>query len=231
MEKINEIQIMKTLFLMLVILAVCKTDAFGQKKILDIPVLHQLVGQSESENKLQVKAKNEQAVVSANEQANLTLLDKTKVMYRTLQQRYNVLGTAINAADIGIYATPMVNRIISNQAMIVRLVDQNPALIAVGYQSALQFAAQARSLVAYITGLSLSIGEVNQMKISDRKILFDYVLSELSKIQDLSGNMLNMMQYSSLAALLKAANPFQSFIDSDKDIAIDIVHNFNYLHK
>ncbi|GGA95501.1 hypothetical protein [Mucilaginibacter rubeus] len=230
MKEINGIPVIKMLSLMLMALAVDRIDVFAQKKVLDIPALHQLVGQSESENKLQVKAKNEQALLSANEQANLTLLDKTKVMYRTLQQRYNVLGTAINVADIGIYATPMVNRIISNQAMILHLVDQNPALIAVGYQSALQFASQARSLIAYLTGLSLSIGDVNQMKISDRKILFDYVLSELSKIQDLSENMLNMMQYSSLASFLRAANPFQDFIDADESVARDIIQNAKYLH-
>ncbi|WDF77049.1 hypothetical protein PQ469_24505 [Mucilaginibacter sp. KACC 22773] len=204
-------------------------SAFSQQKILNIPALHQLVDESESENKLQVKAKNQQGLATANEQANLSLLEKTKAMYRTLQQRYNTLGTAINIAEIGIYASPMVERIVSNQAQIVQLVQKNPALIAVGYQSALQFTSQARSLVAYVTGLSLSLGDVNQMKASDRKILFDYVISELSNIQDLSGNMLGMMQYSNLSSLIRAANPFQNFIDADKAIAGDIIQNAKYL--
>ncbi|NHA03264.1 hypothetical protein G7092_05645 [Mucilaginibacter sp. HC2] len=222
---------MKNISSILIIWACTVMTAFAQQKILDIPALHQLVDESESENKLQVKAKNQQALTVANEQANLTLLDKTKVMYRTLQHRYNTLGTAINIADIGIYATPMVSRIISNQAQIVQLVQKNPALIAIGYQSALQFTSQARSLVAYVTGLSLSTGDVNQMKASDRKMLFDYVISELSYIQDLSGNMLNMMQYSSLASLLRAANPFQNFIDADKSIGQDIIQNAKYLKR
>ncbi|MCS3732403.1 hypothetical protein [Mucilaginibacter dorajii] len=220
---------MKAILMILAILIAFGEKVFAQQKILDIPALHQLVDESESENKLQVKAKNQQALTTANEQANLTLLGKTKAMYRTLQQRYNTLGTAINIADIGIYASPMVSRIISNQAQIVQLVQKNPALIAIGYQSALQFTSQARSLVAYVTGLSLSLGNVNQMKASDRKMLFDYVISELSNIQDLSGNMLNMMQYSSLAALLRAANPFQNFIDADKSIGQDIIQNAKYL--
>jgi hypothetical protein len=67
------------------------------------------------------------------------------------------------------------------------------------------------------------------MKASDRKVLFDYVISELSNIQELSGNMVNMMQYSSLSALLKAANPFQNFIDADKSIGADIIQNAKYL--
>jgi hypothetical protein len=202
---------------------------FGQSKTLDIPGIHQLVDESISENKLQVKAKNQQAAATANEQANLTLLAKLKASYRTLQQRYKTLGTAINIADIGIYATPMVQRIISNQAQIIQLASKTPALIAIGYQSEIQFAEKAKSLMGYVAGLTLSFGDVNQMRASDRKILFDYVLSELSIIQDLSGNMLNMMQYSSLSALLKAANPFQNFIDADKSLANDIIQNAKYL--
>ncbi|MDB5143371.1 MAG: hypothetical protein JWQ66_2084 [Mucilaginibacter sp.] len=203
--------------------------ASAQQKTLDIAGIHQEVDQSIAENKLQVKARNQQALASANEQANLTLLDKLKGTYRTLQQRYNTLGTAINIADIGIYATPMIKRIVSNQEEIIALVQKNPALIAIGYQSEIQFAEKAKSLVGYVAGLTISIGDVNQMKASDRKMLFDYVLSELNTIDELSANMVNMMRYSSLASLLKAANPFQNFIDADKSVASQIIQNAKYL--
>lgn len=204
-------------------------SVFAQEKTLDIAGIHQLVDQSIAENKLQVKARNQQALASANEQANLTLLDKLKGTYRTLQQRYNALGTAINVADIGIYATPTVKRIVRNEEQIIALAEKNPALVAIGYQSEIQFALQAKSLAGYVAGLIISIGDVNEMKASDRKMLFDYVLSELNRIDELSANMLNMMQYSSLSSLLKAANPFQNFIDPDKSIAGQIIQNAKYL--
>ena len=204
---------------------------FAQQSTLDIIGIHQLVDESTSENKQQVNARNQQALATANEQANLTLLSKLKATYRTLQRRYNTLGTAINIADIGIYASPMVSRIISNQAQIIQLAEKNPALIAIGYQSELQFAEKARSLLSYVTGLSLSLGDVNQLKASDRKLLFDYVIAELSTVQNLSGNMLAMLQYSSLNALLRAANPFQNFIDADRSIAGDIIQNAKYLKR
>ncbi|SEO10136.1 hypothetical protein SAMN05192574_105305 [Mucilaginibacter gossypiicola] len=202
---------------------------FAQHKVLNIPAIHQLVEESKSENKRQTEARNRQAAALANEQANLTLLAKLKVTYRNLQDRYNALGTAINAAQIGLYATPMVQRIISNQAQIVSYVEKNPALIAIGYGAALNFSEKAKDLLGYVSGLTLSIGDVNQMKASDRKLLFDYALSELSAIQDQSGNMLAMMQYSRLSDLLKATNPFQSFIDADQDLAKDILRNAKYL--
>lgn len=215
--------------LLIICLACCLSVATAQQKTLDIIGIHQLVDQSISENKLQVKARDQQAAVSANEQANLTLLDKLKGTYRTLQQRYNTLGTVISIADIGIYATPMVKRIISNQQQIIALAEKNPALLAIGYQSEVRFAEQAKSLAGYLAGLILSIGDVNQMKSSDRKMLFDYVLSELSRTQELSANMVNLMQYSSLASLLKAADPFQNFIDADKSLAGQVIQNAKYL--
>ncbi|WP_345952961.1 hypothetical protein [Mucilaginibacter sp. PAMB04168] len=202
---------------------------YAQKSRLNIPGIHQLVGQSEAEYELQVSARTRQAVTTANEQANLTLLEKVKKSYRQLQERYHMLGTLISAANIGIYAAPMLNRIVSNQAMVLELTRRNPALIVIGYESQLQFARLAQSLIAYVTGLSLSFGEVNQMKASDRKVLFDFVIAELSRIQDLSGNMARMMQYSNAAALFKAANPFQNFIDADVSIGKEILQNARYL--
>ena len=213
----------------LLILCFCFSGSFAQKSQLNIPGLHQLVGQSESEYDLQVQARSRQALTTANEQANLTLIEKVKKGYRQLQVRYNTLGMLVSAANIGIYAAPMVSRIISNQAMVLEMTRKNPALMAIGYESQLQFAGQAQSLIAYVTALSLSFGDVNQMKASDRKVLFDFVISELSRIQDLSGNMARMMQYSNAAALFKAANPFQDFINADIAVGKEIIQNARYL--
>jgi hypothetical protein len=96
------------------------------------------------------------------------------------------------------------------------LAEQNPAVITLGYQTEIEFVEKAESLLGYVAGLTLSLGEVNQMKASDRKILFDYVISQLSRIQELSGNMLILLQYNNLASVLKALNPFQNFVDQDK---------------
>lgn len=166
---------------------------------------------------------------TANEQANLTLLAKLKNTYRTLQERYNTLGTAINIADIGIYATPMVKQIISYQSQIISLTEKYPVLIPLGLQTEIEFAEKAKSLAGYIAGLSLSIGDVNQMKASDRKMLFDYVISELSTIQELSGNLVQTLQISSLSTLLRSLNPLQDYIDKDKTVAEDIITNAKYL--
>ncbi len=83
--------------------------------------------------------------------------------------------------------------------------------------------------MGYVTGLTLSLGDVNQMKASDRKLLFDYVIAQLSSIQEIAGNMLILLQYNNLAAVLKALNPFQNFIDQDKSMINNILQNAKYL--
>lgn len=202
----------------------------AQMKTLNIPVLHQLVSQSETEYDRQVTARNRQAVATANEQANLTLLEKLKTVYRKLQQRYNTLGSALEAVQAGYYATPMVRRIISNQGEIIALANRNPALVAIGYQAAIDFSSKAESLSRYLAGLVISYGDINKMKASDRKILFDYALLELSNVQDLSGNMLAMMQSASAASAIRRMNPFHDYIDIDRDLINDILNNTKYLH-
>lgn len=219
----------RKIFVVLLLASSFRLSALAQQSTIDVAAMHQLIDESKSENKQQVKARDQQAVATANEQANLTLLTKVKNMYRTLQERYNTLGTAINIADIGIYATPMVKQIVSYQAQIVKLVEQKPAIAFLGYSSEVEFVGKAESLLGYVTGLSLSIGDVNQMKASDRKLLFDDVITQLSEIQELSGNLVNTLTYSSLSSLLRSVNPFQSYIDMDKDMAESIIQNAKYL--
>ena len=59
--------------------------------------------------------------------------------------------------------------------------------------------------------------------------MFDYVISQLSRIQEIAGNMLILLQYNNLAAVLKALNPFQNFIDQDKSMINNILQNAKYL--
>jgi hypothetical protein len=205
------------------------SPSMAQRSTIDIVGMHQLIDQSKDEHARQVNTRNNQATVSANEQANLTLLGKLKDIYRTLQNRYNTLGTAVSVANIGIEATPMVGQIIIYQGQIVKLVEKNPAVAMLGVQSEIEFVQKAEGLLGYVAGLGLSFGDVNQMKASDRKLLFDYVIQQLSQIQELSGNLVDTLTYSNLSSLLRALNPFQNFVDMDKNMAEDIIQNAKYL--
>ncbi|SEM75533.1 hypothetical protein ACRQ5D_31535 [Mucilaginibacter sp. P25] len=215
--------------IMIICLFSLSLPVMAQKNALDLPGMYQLINESQDEHSRQVAAKNQQALNTANEQANETLLDKLKGVYRTIQNRYNALGTLISAADVGIYAVPVINRIVNNQQQIIVLAQKNPAIIPLSYHTEVEFAEKAEALSGYVAGLILSYGDVNQMKQSDRKLLFDYIIQQLSRIQELSGNLLNLLQYSNLASVLKSLNPFQTWVDQDKNMVNNILQNAKYL--
>jgi hypothetical protein len=77
----------------------------------------------------------------------------------------------------------------------------------------------------------LSYGDVNQMRASDRKLLFDYVLEQLSEIQQLSGTLVVTLQNSNLNLILRSINPFQNYIDRDRSIVQEILSNARYLQQ
>jgi len=205
--------------------------SFAQGKVLNIPELLQLVSYSKSEHSYQVDARNKQATVTATETANKTLLGKIKDLYRTLQNRYSTLGTAISAANIGIAAETMVSSIARSQSQLYELAQQNPAIIPLAYLTEIDFVGQSEMLIRFLAGLVLSIGDVNQMKSSDRKLLFDFVISELSHIEDMSNRLVNSVRFGSLAALLHHVNPFDDFVYTDTKMVQEILTNAQYLKR
>lgn len=198
-------------------------DAFCQ---LNVELIHQLVSESKSEHSRQEEAKNKQAVTSANEEVNRGQMTKLKTKYRELQSRFHTVGLAIDAAQIGLEASPVVSEIIRQQALIYQLASDNPVLIALAIDAEHDMVDRARMLANYIAGLALSIGDLNQMKASDRKILFSHALTELRLIEGASkGLAVAMIQ----AGRKRSLNPFADFINEDKRMVDDILRNTKIL--
>jgi len=193
---------------------------------LNVELIHQLVAESKSEHSRQDEAKNKQAVTSANEEVNRAEMSKLKTKYRELQRRFHTVGLAIDAAQIGLEASPVVSEIIRQQTIIYQLASDNPILIALAFQTEKDLADRARMLANYIAGLALSIGDINQMKASDRKILFSHALTELRLIEGASRGLAAAMMQTTYK---RGLNPFADFIDQDKRLVDDIIRNASIL--
>ena len=201
------------------------SNGFAQRKALNIAGIHQLVSDSRSEHERQETARNRQAQNTVNEQANKTLLFKLKDSYRLLQSRFSFLGMAVSAAEVGLNTSPLVSRIISDQSRLYDAAVRMPLLLPLVYEAEVEFVLRAKDLSGYLLGLVLSYGALNQMKISDRKILFDHVLMELQQIAALSAGMVRLLDHSNLSSALMAMNPFSDFISTDKSVVEDILRN------
>jgi len=205
------------------LLLILHHKSFGQ---LNVELIHQLVSESKSEHSRQDQAKNKQAIASANEEVNRSQMGKLKMKYRELQQRFHTVGLAIDAAQIGLEASPVVSEIIRQQSIIYQLAKDNPILIALAFQTEKDLADRARMLSNYIAGLALSIGDINQMKASDRKILFSHALTELRLIEGASkGLAVAMLQ----ASYKRSTDPFADFVNKDKQLVDDIIRNATIL--
>lgn len=205
------------------------SNGFAQRRALNIAGIHQLVSDSRSEHERQKTARNRQAQNTVNEQANKTLLFKLKDSYRLLQSRFSFLGMAVSTAEVGLNASPLISRIISDQSRLYDAAVQEPLLLPLVYQAEVEFVLRAKDLSGYLLGLVLSYGALNQMKISDRKILFDHVLMELQQIAALSAGMVRLLDHSNLSSALMAMNPFSDFISTDKSVVEDILRNAKVL--
>lgn len=211
----------KLIYLCLALLSLVKTG-FAQT---NVELLDQLVTESQSEHDRQTTARTNQATVTANEDVNRSQMTTLKTTYRNLQSRFHTLGLVISAAQIGLEATPLVNEIVSQQKLIVAQCQDNPVLILLAANSEADLANQATLLAEYCAGLILSLGDVNQMKASDRKMLFSYVISELRRIDGASRGLLTSITNFNNQLHSKSGNPFGSFINQDKNLVDDILRN------
>jgi len=222
---------MKSFIVILHLLFSCFFSGKGQQKALNIPGIHQLVSDSKSENEKQRAARDKQSLNLINEQANRTMLVRLKSSYREIQNRFNLIGTAMMAVDIGLKAVPIVDDIAKNQQKLFEMANRDPALLLLVYQTEIEFLYRSRDMVAFLLGLTLSIGTVNQMKISDRKILFDFFLAELSQIRYLSLGLVNILSNGNLKSLLDQPNPFSDYINADRSLVEDIIRNARFLKR
>lgn len=203
---------MKVLILLLsFMLWMSKTNAQ-----LNVQLLHQLVSHSKDENDRQKLARSRQAITSANEDLNRSKMTDLKVKYRTLQSRFHTIGLAINATQIGLQAEPIIREIVEHQSSIVRLIGQDPLLLPMAYHAQVDLTDKAYRLSQYLYALAITIGDINRMKPSDRKILFEHVLVELRGMAATSRGLLANISYSKRKKMFTSTSPFSEFVNRDR---------------
>lgn len=218
----------KTSLLLILFMLLGKYLAEAQSiSTLDVPLLHQLVGNSKTEHAKQTDAKTSQAKATANEALNRSLAQQVTSKYRTLQSRYAKMTIIFDAANIGIEAMPLVKDIIRNQQRIIVCVQKDPALAFLALQTETDFIKRTNSLVDYLLGLCLSIGDVNQMKASDRRILFNFVIDELRSISFVSGGLARSLQETAFKTT--GADPFLDYINQEERQVKDIIKKYKAL--
>lgn len=193
----------------------------------NVALLHQLVEESKSEYNLQKDAKATQGRNAVNEEVNKNLVNSVKEKYRVVQERFAKLSIVIDAFGIGATAEPLVNSIIDNQQQILFYCSQNPELVLFAVETEKIFVQRSYSLLNYLVGLSASIGEVNQMKVSERRILFQHIIDELREINGLSYTVSKSLQ--NHIQRKRGVNPYLAYVATEMALVEEIIQNAKIL--
>lgn len=212
-----------TVFFVFVFLSLCCSAQ------LNVTLLHQLVGNSKTEHGKQSDVRDRQLAATANEDVNKTLMVRLKTTYRDIHSRFKTLSLAIDAVQVGIEAYPLINDIAQSQEAIFRFCKDDPVLSILAIQAELDMGERAHALMNFLYGVALSIGDINQMKQSDRKMLFSHILTELRLIAGTSRGLAVTLQYSSRKNALNTVNPFSDFINTDKALIESILRRKDIL--
>lgn len=189
----------------------------------NVALLHQLVEESKSEYNLQKQAKTNQGRNAVNEEINNNLVNSVKEKYRIVQERFAKLSVVIDAIGIGTTAEPLVNSIIDNQQQIVYYCQQDQSLLFFAIETEKLFVERSYSLMNYLLGLSASIGVVNQMKVSDRRILFQHIIDELRDINSISYRTSKSLQYHLERTI--GVNPYLEYVSTEMALVEEIILN------
>lgn len=217
---------MKTTILSVICMILTHFTAIAQ---LNVVLLHQLVEHSKQEYNIQQTLRNTQATASSNQHINQQQTSSFKSRYRTITQRFHVLGSAMQTFATSLESAHLINEITTQHARIINLLADDPSRIPLATRAEVEIAGRASQLARYILGLMISYGEINQMKQSDRRLLYAHVITELKGILSISRSLFNSMYYASLMKKLNSNYPFAQNIQSDKRIVENILSQIKSL--
>lgn len=195
---------------------------------LNVQLLHQLVGHSKDEYERQKDARDRQAVTTTNEKVNSSSTEKLKKKYQEIQDRFSILQTALQGLSMGIESKPIIERIIAHQNKIISVASDHPEFIPLALNSEQEIVTRSLQLGRYITGLFLTVGDLNQMKASDRRLLYGHILTELRQIEGASRALASTLYYTTRKKILDGLNPFREFINTDKRIVENILRQLEH---
>jgi len=190
---------------------------------INISLLHQLVEDSKTEYGKQVQAKEVQSRNAFHEEVNRTKLTEVIDRYKTIQERFAKLSVLFEAAGLAQIAHPMVLSILNNQNRILTLCQKNPALVPFALETEKIFAKQSYALMNYLIGLGATLGDLNQMKISERRMLFQHVLHELGAVNHLS--LMTSKSLESRTGNIAVGNPYPDNPINDQRMLKEVLRN------
>ncbi|SDD99827.1 hypothetical protein [Riemerella columbipharyngis] len=154
-----------------------------EKENVSFPMMNQEIRHSMQENERQVDMKNKQVSNTALENTNKTQWEKLEKKVKKIQNRLRFVDFAMQGTPTGVKIYRKGLKIKEIQEAIIREVKSAPYTIAWAGEKELHFIDDFQMTLRLLVGIVASYGAINQMEKADRKILLDYALSEVERIE------------------------------------------------
>lgn len=195
-----------------------------EEENISFPMMNQEIRHSMNEHERQVEMKNKQHINLGAEVVNKKQWSKFKDTTKKIQDRLRIVDFALQAIPTGIVISQEAREIKENQEKIFNEIRTAPYALIVALPKQIQFIDELQMVVRFLTGIVASYGAINQMEKAERKILLDYGLAEVQR--------LNSESFYILQTIRNAKEKFETrkgllqyYVNADRQIVEDIINN------
>ena len=220
---------MKTKFLMMFLFCLFLKIANAQELVVDpttsaaIAVNAAVInGQlNTTNNNLSLIQKGQLAVTGQLTIANTLQND----IYKGLSQVASIISNLESIKEIATCGTD----IISDVEQAEKLAQADPVLLLFAEQGAREFETRSVALAGDVSAFVLQAGGNNLMDSGERAKLLNHIESQLQILRGISYGMQRAMYWAKMRGIFQSLNPWATWQNEDKQIAISVLNNAKYL--
>jgi len=220
---------MKTKFLMMFLFCLFLKIANAQELVVDpttsaaIAVNAAVInGQlNTTNNNLSLIQKGQLAVTGQLTIANTLQND----IYKGLSQVASIISNLESIKEIATCGTD----IISDVEQAEKLAQSDPVLLLFAEQGAREFETRSVALAGDVSAFVLQAGGKNLMDSGERAKLLNHIESQMQILRGISYGMQRAMYWAKMRGIFQSLNPWATWQNEDKQIAISVLNNAKYL--
>ena len=199
------------------------TPAWQQENV-SFPMMDIEINATMKEDDRQKEMRQKQTLNASVETANQSQWKNLKDKVTQIQDRLRIVSFAIQAIPAGIAVSREITKITDNQTAIMNEINTAPYSIIAVLPAQVQFVDHLPMTLRLLTGIILSYGAINQMEHSERKVLSDYALGDVTSLSRNSTHMLLKIR-DIKAKVLRNKRAFQYYVNRDRQVVENIMNH------
>lgn len=204
-------------------MSVC-LSSFAQENMMDFVGVGERIKHSMRESERQKDALSIQTQNTAIETQNKKELSKYKNTVKQVQERLDKVSIVLDILKVTSEGTTIIKQIKYQQEQIIGTVPSYPYLLVHILPTIVEMTSEIELIGRYLAGVVLTGSEIYAMDNADRKIITNFIISELRHILTTSTSMYMTMRNMKLSHTLRK-NAFNQWVNKDKQIVKEIIEN------